>query len=259
MELGIAGRRALVFAASRGLGKACALALAREGVQVTIVARNREALASAAEEIRSAAGTAVTAVAGDVTTPEGRAAALRACPDPDILINNAGGPPAASFRDLSRDDWLAALNANMLSAIELIKATVDPMIARKWGRIVNITSSAVKAPIASLDLSNGARAGLTGFVGGLARELAPTGVTLNNLLPGTFATDRIDQWLDHRSRSAGLSRDEAGQELIARIPMGRMGRPEEFGAVCAFLCSHHAAYVTGQNVLIDGGVYPGVL
>src|SRR5512134_1781512 len=191
MDLGIKGRTALVCAASKGLGKGCALALAREGVNVVITARGREALEATAEEIRKATGARVTAVAGDITTPEGRAQALAACPSPDILVNNAGGPPPGDFRSWTRDDWIKAVDANMLTPIELIKATVDGMIARKFGRIINITSAAVKAPIEILGLSNGARAGLTGFVAGISRKTVIANVTINGLLPGPFNTDRL--------------------------------------------------------------------
>ncbi len=259
MDLGIAGKRALVCAASKGLGRACALALAREGVSVTIVARGREALAATLAELQKigAGDAAHQAVAADITTPAGRAAALEACPDPDILINNAGGPPPGDFRDWTREDWLAALDANMLTPIELIKATVDGMIARRFGRIVNITSAAVKAPIDVLGLSNGARAGLTGFVAGLARKTVRYNVTINNLLPGLFDTDRIRQVIGAQARAKGIDFDTALAERIATIPAGRIGDPAEFGAACAFLCSTHAGYITGQNWLLDGGAYPG--
>jgi 3-oxoacyl-[acyl-carrier protein] reductase len=259
MDLQIAGRRALVCAASRGLGRACALALAREGVHVTIVARGAQALAATAKDSRDATEVEVKEVAADITTPEGRAAALGAMPDPDILVNNAGGPPAGNFRDWLRDDWIKALDANMLTAIELIKATIDPMIELRFGRIVNITSSAVKAPIAVLGLSNGARTGLTGFVAGLAREVAPTGVTVNNLLPGPFATDRMEQLNQARARKEGISVDAAREARMRENPTGRVGQPEEFGAACAFICSVQAGFMTGQNVLLDGGAYPGTL
>jgi 3-oxoacyl-[acyl-carrier protein] reductase len=259
MDFGITGRRALVCAASKGLGRACAAALVQEGVAVTIVARGAEALAATAAELRKlgAGDTAVTAVAADITTPEGRAAALAACPAPDILINNAGGPPPGDFRDWSRDDWLKALDANMLTPIELIKATVDGMIARRFGRIVNITSGAVKAPIDVLGLSNGARSGLTGFVAGLARKTVKHNVTINNLLPGFFATDRMQAVIGGQARARGISYDAALAERVATIPAGRVGDPAEFGAACAWLCSAQAGYVTGQNWLLDGGAYPG--
>lgn len=248
MDLGIAGRRALVCAASKGLGRGCAEALAREGVAVTIVARTADVLERAACEIEATSGTRVSFVAADVTTADGRAAALAACPDPDILVNNAGGPPPGSFRNWERDDWVRALDANMLSPIAFIKAVVDGMIARGFGRIVNITSSSVKAPIPVLGLSNGARSGLTGFVAGLAREVAPHGVTINNLLPGAFDTDRL-------RATAGSPEQLAAR--IAQIPARRAGTPAEFGELCAFICSVHAGYITGQNLLIDGGSYPG--
>lgn len=259
MDLGIAGRRALVCAASKGLGKACALALAREGVHVTLTARSAEILEATAAEIRAATGVTVTTAVGDIATEEGRAAALAACPDPDILINNAGGPPPGDFHDWEREDWIRALDANMLAPIFLIKATVDGMIGRRFGRIVNITSAAVKAPIPILGLSNGARAGLTGFVAGLSRQTVRHNVTINNLLPGPFETDRLRKTMEGGAKAAGRSVDE---EMAARRltnPSGRFGDPEEFGAACAFLCSAQAGYMTGQNVLLDGGAYAGTL
>lgn len=259
MDLGISGRRALVCAASKGLGRACAAALAREGVAVTIVARGAEALEATAAELRKLGGAdaAVTTVAADITTPEGRAAALAACPAPDILVNNAGGPPPGDFRDWSREDWLTALDANMLTPIELIKATVDGMIGRRFGRIVNITSGAVKAPIDVLGLSNGARSGLTGFVAGLARKTVMHNVTINNLLPGFFATDRMQAVIGGQAKARGVSYEAALAERVAAIPAGRVGDPAEFGAACAWLCSAQAGYITGQNWLLDGGAYPG--
>lgn len=257
MDLGIAGRRALVCAGSKGLGRGCAEALAREGVRVTIVARTLATLETTAHEIEAAFGAAVGYAVADVATADGRAAALAACPNPDILINNAGGPPSGNFRDWTRDDWLRALDANMLAPIELIKATLDAMIAKGFGRIVNLTSSAVKAPILSLGLSNGARGGLTGFIAGLARDVAPHGVTINNLLPGTFGTDRLMGMIANEAQSAGRPVDELLALRAAQIPARRIGRPEEFGALCAFICSVHAGYITAQNLLIDGGAYPG--
>jgi 3-oxoacyl-[acyl-carrier protein] reductase len=259
MDLGLSGRRALVCAASKGLGRACASALAREGVAVTIVARGVEALEATAAELRKvgAGDTAIATVAADITTPEGRAAALAACPAPDILVNNAGGPPPGDFRDWSRDDWLKALDANMLTPIELIKATVDGMIERRFGRIVNITSGAVKAPIDVLGLSNGARSGLTGFVAGLARKTVRHNVTINNLLPGFFATDRMQAVIGGQAKARGISFDAALAERVATIPAGRVGDSAEFGAACAWLCSAQAGYITGQNWLLDGGAYPG--
>ena len=257
MDLGLKGRTALVCAASKGLGKACAMALAREGVSVTITARTRETLEATAAEIRSATGAKVTVVVGDITTPQGRAEALAATPDLDILINNAGGPPPGDFRDWNRDDWVKALDANMLTPIELIKATVDGMMARKFGRIVNITSSAVKAPIDYLGLSNGARAGLTGFVAGIARKTVVNNVTINNLLPGPFETDRMRGSTIANAKKAGIDPDKALADRAAQNPANRFGQPDEFGAVCAFMCSTHASYMTGQNILLDGGSYPG--
>ena len=257
MNFDIKGRRALVCAASKGLGRGCALALAREGVEVTLVARGAEALEATAAAIRAETGVAVTTVAADITSAEGRAAALAACPQPDILVNNAGGPPPGDFRDWTREDWLKALDANMLTPIELIKATVDAMIERRFGRIVNITSGAVKAPIDVLGLSNGARSGLTGFVAGIARKTVRHNVTINNLLPGFFDTDRIRSVIGATAKSRGISYDEALAERVATIPAGRIGDPAEFGAACAYLCSAQAGFITGQNWLLDGGAYPG--
>ncbi|MFQ5772934.1 MAG: SDR family oxidoreductase [Kiloniellaceae bacterium] len=259
MDLGLNGKTALVCAASKGLGRACAMALAREGVDVTIVARTPGPLQASAEEIRRETGVKVAPVAADITTEAGRKAALEACPGPDILVNNAGGPPPGDFRDWSRDDWIKALDANMLTAIELIRATVDGMIARRFGRIVNITSSAVKAPIDILGLSNGARAGLTGFVAGVARKTVRHNVTVNNLLPGPFATDRLRQTVRSVAEKGGRPFEEAWNERMAANPAGRFGDPEEFGAACAFLCSRHAGFITGQNLLLDGGAFPGTL
>ncbi|SEA54538.1 SDR family oxidoreductase [Paraburkholderia sartisoli] len=257
MDLGIAGRTALVCAASKGLGRGCAEALAAEGVNVVIVARTVETLEVTAAAIRAATGVDVKAVACDITTPEGRAAALAACPQPDILVNNAGGPPPGDFRQFTHDDWIRALESNMLTPIELMRATIDGMISRGFGRIVNITSSAVKAPIDVLGLSNGARSGLTGFVAGLARKVAPQGVTINNLLPGMFDTDRIVATITAQAKAQNISIDESRRRRMASIPAGRFGTPDEFGRACAFLCSTHAGYITGQNWLIDGGSYPG--
>src|SRR6478735_3669290 len=229
MDLGIAGRRALVCAASKGLGRGCAQALADAGCEVTIVARNADLLRRTAEEIGARAGRPVAFVAADITTPAGREAALATCREPDILVNNAGGPPPGDFRDWDRDAWLRAIDANMLTPIELIKATVDTMIARNFGRIVNITSSAVKAPIDILGLSNGARSGLTGFVAGLARSVVRHNVTINNLLPGAFATDRLRTNFEIRARSAGQSFDEVRDAAMDSTPAGRFGDPREFG------------------------------
>ncbi|MGV2289471.1 SDR family oxidoreductase [Trinickia sp. YCB016] len=258
MDMGIAGRTALVCAASKGLGRGCAEALAAEGVKLVICARTAETLEATAADIRAKTGADVTAVACDVTTPEGRAAVLAACPQPDILVNNAGGPPPGDFRKFTEQDWIKALEANMLAPIALIQATIDSMIDRGFGRIVNITSSAVKAPIDVLGLSNGARSGLTGFVAGVARsKVAGHNVTINNLLPGLFDTDRISATFDAQAKAGNISVDEARRQRMKSIPAGRFGTRDEFGAACAFLCSVHAGYITGQNWLIDGGAYPG--
>ena len=257
MDLGIAGRKALVCAASKGLGRGCAAALAAAGCEVTILARTQDVVRATAAEISGRSGRAVAWVACDITTPEGRAQALAACPQPDILVNNAGGPPPGDFRDWDRPAWIRALDANMLTPIELIKATVDGMIARRFGRIVNITSGAVKAPIEFLGLSNGARSGLTGFVAGLARSVARHNVTINNLLPGPFDTDRLRTTMASRAKAVGVTFDEAYAAGRAANPAGRFGTIEEFGAACAFLCSVHAGFMVGQNLLLDGGAYPG--
>jgi 3-oxoacyl-[acyl-carrier protein] reductase len=257
MDLGIRGKQALVCGASRGLGRGCAEALAAEGVHVTVVARRDAVLQAAAAEIRRMSDATVTPVACDITTPEGRVKALAACPQPDILITNAGGPPAGDFRNWTRDDWISALDANMLTPIELIKATVDGMTERGFGRIVNITSSAVKAPIDILGLSNGARSGLTGFVAGLARKTVLHNVTINNLLPGPFDTDRLSVILSSAAQSSGKTLDAMRDARRLQNPAQRFGTAAEFGAVCAFLCSAHAGYMTGQNILLDGGAYPG--
>jgi 3-oxoacyl-[acyl-carrier protein] reductase len=257
MDMGLRGKTALVCASSKGLGRGCAFSLAREGVNLVITARGKEALEKTAEEIRAATGVKVTTVAGDITTEAGRALVLAACPNPDILINNAGGPPPGDFRNWTRDTWIAALDANMLTPIELIKATVDGMIARKFGRIVNITSSSVKAPIEILGLSNGARSGLTGFVAGIARKTVAHNVTINNLLPGSFDTDRIRTTCATLAKNRGVSVEVIRKERMALCPAGRFGDPAEFGDACAYLCSAQAGYVTGQNFLIDGGSYPG--
>jgi 3-oxoacyl-[acyl-carrier protein] reductase len=264
MDLGIAGKWALVGGASKGLGLGCAQALAREGVNVVMVARGQQALEAAAASLRAElAGrpVAVLPVAADITTPAGRAAALAAHGDYDIVVTNAGGPPPGGFRDWAREDWIKALDANMLTPIELIKATLDGMMARGFGRIVNITSSAVKAPIDHLGLSNGARSGLTGFVAGLARnpEIAARGVTINNLLPGKFDTDRLAGTMRGMAQKSGQSLEQIRAAQQARIPVQRFGNPREFGAVCAFLCSQHTGYMTGQNVLLDGGAFTGTL
>jgi len=255
MDYGIRGKRAIVCAASKGLGKGCAMALAREGVELVITARTADVLERTAREIRDATGIKVTAVPGDITTDAGRAAALAACPDPDILINNAGGPPPGDFRDWDREAWIKALDANMLTPIALIKATVDGMIARKFGRIVNITSGSVRSPIPTLGLSNGARAGLTGFVAGVARQVAKHNVTINNLLPGPFDTDRLRGTTASLAKKLGKSYDEVAGERRSTVPAGRFGTPEEFGDACAFLCSASAGFIVGQNLLLDGGQF----
>jgi 3-oxoacyl-[acyl-carrier protein] reductase len=256
MDLGINGRKALVCAASKGLGRGCAEALAREGADVTIVARTESPVREAAREIGALAGRAVHWVACDITTSEGRAAALAACPDPDILVNNAGGPPPGDFREWDRAAWMRAIDANMLTPIELIRATIDAMIERRFGRIVNITSSAVKAPIDVLGLSNGARSGLTGFVAGLARKVARHNVTINNLLPGQFDTDRLRATMQGRAKAADKPVEEVRRAAMDAVPAGRFGSAEEFGALCAFVCSAQASYLVGQNLLLDGGNYP---
>ncbi len=257
MDLGIKGRKALVCGASKGLGRGCAEALAAEGVDVVIVARNAELLEQTAAQLRQQYAVQVIAVAADITTEAGRALALQACPSPDILINNAGGPPPGDFRNWERDDWIKALDANMLSPIALIKSTVDGMMARGFGRIVNITSSAVKSPIDILGLSNGARSGLTGFVAGIARKTVAHNVTINNLLPGPFDTDRLQSTILAGATASGKNVEQIRAERMAQNPAGRFGTAEEFGAMCAFLCSRHASFMTGQNVLMDGGAYPG--
>ena len=257
MDFGLKGRKAIVCAASMGLGKASAIALGKEGVELVIVARRREVLEHAADDIAAQAGARPTTVAADVTTPEGRTAILSICPDPDILINNAGGPPAGDFRNFGREDWINALDANMIAPIELIKATVDGMMARGFGRIVNVTSHAVKAPVAMLALSNGARTGLTGFIAGLARTTAARNVTINNILPGTFDTDRLKSNLAALAKNTARDVVAVTDEIRDANPAKRFGHPDEFGGVCAFLCSVQAGYVTGQNILVDGGAYPG--
>jgi len=256
MQLGIKGKKALLSGASRGLGRACALALAEEGVDVTIVARTRDVVERTAEEIAKATGATATPVVGDIATPEGRAAALKACPAPDILVNNADGPVPGDFRTWTRDDWVSALDTMMLSHIEMMRLTVDGMMARGFGRIVNIVSRSVKVPQLELGLSNGARSGLVGFTAGLARQTVRRNVTINNLLPGTFDTDgqreHVRGMVDEKN-----SYEKIWQGRIAQNPAGRFGQAEELGAYCAFLCSAQAGYITAQNLLIDGGNYPG--
>src|SRR5215471_14874782 len=257
MDLGIRGKSALVCAASKGLGKGCAVALAREGVSLTLVARGADALNETADEIRRETGVKVSTVTADITTSEGRAAALAACPQPDILVNNAGGPPPGDFREWDREIWIKALDANMLTPIELMRATIDGMIARRFGRVVNITSSAVKMPIDILGLSNGARTGLTGFVAGLSRKTVKHNVTINNLLPGAMETVRLRANFSAVAKNRNISVEDARAERLTTIPAGRFGTIEDFGTACAFLCSQQASYITGQNWLVDGGLYPG--
>ena len=263
MDLGIAGKWALVCGASKGLGFGCAQALVREGVNVVMVARGAEALEAAVQKLiddpARPKDTAVQHVAADITTADGRAAAFAKHREYDIVVTNAGGPPPGDFREWDREAWIKALDANMLTPIELIKATVDGMAARGFGRIVNITSSSVKAPIDVLGLSNGARSGLTGFVAGVARttKLASANVTINNLLPGVFDTDRVRTMAQGQSQKTGKAVDEILEGRRAAVPARRLGTPDEFGAACAFLCSQHGAYITGQNLLMDGGTYPG--
>ena len=259
MDMGIEGRKAIVCAASKGLGKGCAQALAEEGVELVINARNPAPLEATAREIADSTGGRVTALAADITTPEGRAALLGACPEPDILVTNCGGPPAGDFRDWGRDAWIRALDANMLTPIALIQATLDAMIARGFGRIVNITSASVKSPYPSLGLSNGARTGLTGFVAGLARQTVRHNVTINNLLPGSHATDRITEIAASLAAANGTTVEQEIEAMRNEENAGRFGTIEEFGAACAFLCGLQAGYITGQNLLLDGGSFPGTL
>mgnify|MGYP001419703580 CR=1 FL=1 len=258
MDFGISGKTAIVCGASKGLGRACAAALAEEGVKVTLVARTADAVEKAAQEISQATGTETRAVAADVTTDEGRAAVLAACPEPDILVNNAGGPPPGDWRSFEREDWHKATDANMLSAILLIRDVLPAMQRRKFGRIVNITSAMVKMPHEFLSLSTAARMGLTGFVSGIVPSLAKDGITINSLLPERFDTDRLTSNISKLAERNGISIEEQRAKQQAASPTGRFGRPEEFGATCAFLCSVPAGYISGQNILLDGGSYPGV-
>ncbi len=258
IDLGLTGKTAIVCGSSAGLGKACATALARAGVLVTVNGRDEAKLKIAATEIEQVAGAKVTVVAADVTTPAGRAAVLEATPSPDILVNNAAGPPPGNFRTWSEDAWTKVINDNMLSAIHLTTAVIDGMIARKWGRVINITSGAVKMVIPLLGLSTAARAGLTGFTAALAREVAPHGVTVNNMLPGLFETQRMQQYFGRLAASRNISGDVVKAEQAAAIPVGHAGNPDDFGVWCAFLASAHSGYVTGQNITLDGGAFPGV-
>ena len=253
MDLGIRGKRALVCASSKGLGRGCAEALAEAGVDLVMNARGEEALVSAAEQIADAHGVKITTVAADITSDEGREKVLAAAGDIDILVNNAGGPPPGLWSDWEREDFIKALDANMLTPIALIKALVPSMMDRGWGRVVNITSQSVRAPIPVLGLSNSARAGLTGYVAGTSRQVAEKGVTINNLLPGIHATDRADALDGGVSKAQGISIDQARTNREATIPVRRYGTAAEFGATCAYLCSVHAGFIVGQNLLHDGG------
>jgi 3-oxoacyl-[acyl-carrier protein] reductase len=259
MDLGIKGRKAIVCAASKGLGRGCAEHLAREGVELTICARGKDVLEATAAEIRKATGMKVTTVACDVTTEAGRKALLAACPAPDILITNAGGPPIGDFKNFSLDDWRTAVEGNMITPIALIHATVYGMMERGFGRILNITSQSVKAPIAQLELSNGARAGLTGAIAVMARRSVARNVTINNILPGPFDTDRLRGSTAKMAEGRNVPLAEVEAERKKGIPAGRFGNTDEFGATAAFLCSTHAGFITGQNILMDGGGFPGAL
>jgi 3-oxoacyl-[acyl-carrier protein] reductase len=257
MDLGSAGRKAIICASSRGLGRACALSLAHAGCEVVINGRDAARLEATAADMRQATGAHVIAVTADVATPEGQAALLAACPEPDILVNNNGGPPFRDFRELDRQKMIDGVIANMIVPIELIQKVIDPMIARKFGRIVNITSGSVKMPLAGLDLSSGARAGLTAFLAGVARSVAHANVTINSVLPGPFETDRLWSNLESVAKRRNIGVDEVRAERAGTVPAKRFGTPEEFGDACAFLCSAQAGYITGQNLLMDGGVFPG--
>ena len=259
MDLGIQGRRALVCASSKGLGKGCAEALAGEGVDLILNARGAESLEATAANIRSTYGVSVVAVAADITTEAGQAAVLEAAGDIDILVTNAGGPPPGMWSDWGRDDFIAAFDANLLTPIALIKASLPGMMDRGWGRIVNITSVTVKAPIPVRGLSNTARSGLTGYVAGVSRQVAGSGVTINNLLPGLHDTDRLVMLDKVDAGARGISEDDARQARMQSVPAGRFGTSDEFGAACAWLCSDKAGFVIGQNILLDGGAFPGAL
>ena len=257
MDLGIAGRKAIVCASSRGLGLACAKALAEAGCEVVINGRDVDKLAAAAAELHKATGAKIIPVAADVSTPEGQKALFAACPQPDILVNNNAGPPFRDFRELDRQKILEGVTANMVVGIELIQRVIDSMVAKRFGRIVNITSGSVKMPLVGLDLSSGARAGLTAFLAGVARSVASANVTINFLLPGPFETERFRSNVEATVQKKKISYEEAYAERVAAVPARRIGQPDEFGAACAFLCSAQAGYITGQNLLIDGGVFPG--
>ena len=256
MNLGIAGRKAIVCASSRGLGFACAKALAEAGCEVVINGRNEAQLAAAAAALKKT-GAKVIPVAADVASPDGQKTLFAACPEPDILVNNNAGPPFRDFRELDRQKMIDGVTGNMIVAIELIQKAIDPMVAKKFGRIVNITSGSVKMPIVGLDLSSGARAGLTAFLAGVARSIAASNVTINFVLPGTFETDRLRSNMEMTAKKKNISVEAASTERMASVPAKRFGQPDELGAACAFLCSAQAGYITGQNILIDGGVFPG--
>jgi 3-oxoacyl-[acyl-carrier protein] reductase len=255
MDLGIKGRKAIVCASSRGLGKGCAMALAQNGVSLVLNGRDEAALNATAEEISKATGVSATPVIADISTPEGQAAVLAACPQPDILVNNNGGPPFKDFRELDRNSMLEGVTMNMVTPIELIQKVIDHMIEQRFGRIVNITSMSVKMPVPGLDLSSGARAGLTAFLAGVARTVAGNNITINNILPGYFDTDRLRGGVAAWAKANKVPEDKVAAERAAQVPAKRFGSPEEFGQVCAFLCSEHAGYITGQSVLLDGGLY----
>jgi 3-oxoacyl-[acyl-carrier protein] reductase len=255
LDLKIKGRKAIVCAASKGLGRACAMSLGRAGVDLVITARTKETLEATAEDIRKETGAKVTAIAGDIGTEKGREAALTACPNPDILVNNCGGPPHGDFREWGLEDWQKAVNNNMLTPIMLIKAVVDGMCERKFGRIVNITSASVKSPIAILGMSNGARAGLTGFCAGLARQVAKYNVTINGILPGPFLTDRLRSGMEYEARQQNVSFEDILAKRGGSTPAGRVGDPAEFGDACAFLCAASSGFIVGQNLLLDGGAF----
>jgi len=257
MDLGIAGRKAIVCASSRGLGFACAKALAQAGCEVVINGRDEARLSAVAAELKKATGGKVIPVTADVASAEGQKALFAACPQPDILVNNNAGPPFRDFRELDRQKMLDGVIANMVVAIELIQKVIDPMVARKFGRIVNITSGSVKMPLVGLDLSSGARAGLTAFLAGVARSVAASNVTINFLLPGTFETDRFRSNIEITAKKKNISYDAAYAERVGTVPAKRIGQPDELGTMCAFLCSAQAGYITGQSILVDGGVYPG--
>ena len=259
MDLGIHGKTAIVCAAGTDLGRAAAIALAEAGVAVAFTEVDEAKAARVAADIQNAAGGSPLSLVCDITSAAGRAAALTACPAPDILINHAPGPPRGNFRQWTREQWLRALEASMLTAIELIKGTLDGMIERGFGRIVNITSQSVRAPMANLDLSNAARSGLTGFVAGIARYPRSADVTINNLLPGTFETGPLKVYIENNAREEGVDTQTFTDRLLGGNPLQRLGRPEEFGALCAFMCSLQAGYINGQNILIDGGNFPGTL